>query len=105
MKYILTLILLSAGIISSALADVVPQTSAKHFKEKEATESLDSKFKKNGFVLYMRQGPADTPKPDQVSLNLTDCTKQRPLSELGTNLAAAIGHSIPLAGIPVGVFR
>lgn len=96
------ILLITLFWISNVSADVKNQTSARHFKEVEATFSLLKKIQRGGYVLYMRHAPTDTSKPDQLPLNLKDCTKQRPLSDLGRNLAAGIGKSIRKAKIPVG---
>ena len=87
---------------TQVVADVKSQSSKSGFKELEPSMELIKQLRKGGYVLYMRHSLTDTSKPDQVPLDLNDCSKQRPLSEVGEKLAEAIGVSIRRAGIPVG---
>jgi len=105
MRFIVMFLINLCIFFGSAFADVKSKSSATHFKEIEATEALVRDLRSGGYVLYMRHGPTDTSKPDQVPLDLSNCSKQRPLSELGKKLAAAVGKSIYRAGIPVGEVR
>lgn len=87
---------------TAIFADVKSQSSAKGFKEIDATPELLQAIQKGGYVLYMRHSLTDTSRPDQVPLDLNDCNKQRPLSVTGRKLAEALGEQIRKAGIPVG---
>ena len=100
MKVVLSLFLCLV-LTQVTFADVKSKTSARHFKEIAATDALVEQLRGGGYVVYMRHGPTDTSKPDQVPLNLKDCTKQRPLSTLGERLARAIGKQVVIAKIPV----
>lgn len=73
------------------------------FPEKLVTPELMANLKKGGFVLYMRHGPTDTTKPDNVpDVDLNDCSTQRPLTEAGRKLAAQVGDAVSKARIPIG---
>lgn len=73
------------------------------FKEQAADGHLVRQMRQGGFVLYMRHGTTDTTKPDRVpSVDLDDCSTQRPLTPDGRKLAAAVGAFIHAARIPVG---
>ncbi|HEY3431321.1 MAG TPA: histidine phosphatase family protein [Rhodocyclaceae bacterium] len=67
-----------------------------------ASRATLNQVRQGGFVLYMRHGNTDNSKPDRVpSVDLKDCSTQRPLTEEGRQLAAQVGKSIRTAHIPV----
>ena len=96
------------GWMAWALALMLCASSAataeeKHFEVKQAVAAIIPQLQAGGFVLYMRHGPTDTTKPDRVpTVDLNDCSTQRPLTEAGRQLAARVGAAIKKAGIPVG---
>jgi len=89
--------------LSSLAASAQPQeTAAPAFVEKMATPATLNQVRQGGFVLYMRHGNTDNSKPDRVpSVDLKDCSTQRPLTDEGRQLAAQVGKSIRAARIPV----
>lgn len=72
------------------------------FVEIPLTQELLDQIREGGFVLYMRHGKTDSSIPDQVPIDLEDCSTQRPLTEEGILEIAAIGQAIRQLGIPVG---
>lgn len=73
------------------------------FIVKPATRAILKQLREGGYVLYMRHGTTDTRRPDQLpSVNLNDCSTQRPLTVDGRRLAARIGREIRKAKIPLG---
>ncbi|HIJ90453.1 MAG: histidine phosphatase family protein [Desulfobulbaceae bacterium] len=73
------------------------------FTVKPATAETIAQLRLGGFVLYMRHGLTDTSKPDRVpTVDLNDCSTQRPLTEAGRQLATRVGAAIRKGGIPVG---
>ncbi|WP_052501477.1 histidine phosphatase family protein [Thiomicrospira microaerophila] len=48
-----------------------------------ADRALIEQVRQGGYVIYMRHGKTDTAQPDQVPIDLNDCTTQRPLSKQG----------------------
>lgn len=77
--------------------------SAPGFVEKPASPELLAEVRQGGFVLYMRHGNTDNSRPDRVpSVDLKDCSTQRPLNEEGRKVAAAVGKAIRNARIPLG---
>lgn len=73
------------------------------FVEKPVTPALIKQLRAGGYVLYMRHGNTDTSRPDRVpSVDLNDCSTQRPLTEEGVRVVARVGEAIRKAKIPVG---
>lgn len=67
-----------------------------------ANEEVIRQLRQGGYVLYMRHGYTDNSKPDQVPLDVHDCSTQRPLTEAGRQQAAQVGRAIRQARIPIG---
>lgn len=73
------------------------------FPEHPISTKLFKQLRGGGYVLYMRHGSTDTTRPDRVpSVDLNDCSTQRPLTEEGRQMSAEVGKAIRKAGIPVG---
>lgn len=73
------------------------------FVEKTVTPALIKQLRAGGYVLYMRHGNTDTSRPDRVpSVDLNDCSTQRPLTEEGVRVVTRVGEAIRKAKIPVG---
>lgn len=73
------------------------------FPEHPISTTLFKQLRSGGYVLYMRHGNTDTTRPDRVpSVDLNDCSTQRPLTEEGRQVSAEVGKAIRNAGIPVG---
>ncbi|MGE5501151.1 MAG: histidine phosphatase family protein [Ignavibacteriales bacterium] len=82
-----------------------PAAAAK-FNEIPPTPDLLDQVRNGGFVLYMRHGRTDSTKPDRYpSVDLNDCSTQRPLTPDGVAMAAEVGQAIRKAGIPLGEIR
>lgn len=100
-RWLIILILLISNMVFAADSSKAKDPKDA-FVEIDATEVLLDNIRQGGYVLYMRHGPTDTSRPDLAPIDLNDCSKQRPLSELGKKLAAAIGNAVKKAGVPVG---
>jgi len=73
------------------------------FVEKPVTPALVKQLRDGGYVLYLRHGNTDTSRPDRVpSVDLNDCSTQRPLTEEGLRVVTRVGEAIRKAKIPVG---
>jgi phosphohistidine phosphatase SixA len=73
------------------------------FVEKPVTPELIEQLRAGGYVLYLRHGATDTSRPDRVpSVDLDDCSTQRPLTEEGARIVAEVGKAIRKAKIPLG---
>jgi phosphohistidine phosphatase SixA len=70
------------------------------FNEKLADASLIERAKQGGLVIYMRHGATNTDIPDQVPIDLNNCTTQRPLTEAGLAEVRQIGHWVRQIGLP-----
>jgi phosphohistidine phosphatase SixA len=72
------------------------------FVEKPMTKELLREMRKGGYVLYLRHGTTDNSRPDRIpSVDLTDCSTQRPLSDEGRTLMKQVGRSLREARIPL----
>lgn len=110
MKYPVICLVFSIFLLGQAAivqaADPLPQAQASQFKEIPATQELLKQVRSGGYVLYLRHSSTDTTRPDRFpSVDLKDCTTQRPLSVDGRKLAAQVGAAIRKAKIPLGEIR
>ncbi|WP_045212723.1 histidine phosphatase family protein [Desulfonatronovibrio magnus] len=71
------------------------------FYEIPAWPELIDELRQGGFVLYMRHGRTDSSQPDQVPMDLDDCSTQRPLTDEGRQEIIQVGQAIIDSGIPV----
>ena len=95
-RFITTLMFLAA-LTSSVQAESPPA-----FVEKAATRDVIKHLRSGGFVLYMRHGTTDSSKPDRVpTVDLNDCSTQRPLTPEGLKMSVSLGNAIRRARIPV----
>jgi phosphohistidine phosphatase SixA len=101
MKHRVALLLILFASLSTAWSAEVPDKPP--FVEKPITPELLGEIRKGGFVLYMRHGNTDNSRPDRVpSVDLNDCSTQRPLSDEGRQLMRQVGKAIRDARIPLG---
>ena len=76
------------------------------FVEIAATADTLRMLRMGGYTLYLRHGLTNNAIADRVpTVDLNDCTTQRPLTEAGRKLMANVGESIRKARIPIGEFR
>lgn len=76
------------------------------FTEVLATPQTLRQLQGGGYTLYLRHGPTNNAVADRVpKVDLNDCSTQRPLTEAGRELMAAVGKAMRQAGIPVGEFK
>ena len=71
------------------------------FIEIPATPVLLAEVRQGGFVLYMRHGATDSAYPDQVPIDLNDCSTQRPLTDAGRAEIVRVGEAIRQAAFPI----
>lgn len=101
MRHFAALLLFCLLALSTASAADIPAKPT--FVEKPITPELLKEIRKGGFVLYMRHGNTDNGRPDRVpSVDLDDCSTQRPLSDEGRELMKQVGKAIREARIPLG---
>jgi len=95
--------LLAACLLSLPSAWGADQPVKPAFVEKPMTPELFKEIRNGGFVLYMRHGNTDNSRPDRVpSIDINDCSTQRPLSDDGRSLMKQVGKAIRDARIPLG---
>jgi phosphohistidine phosphatase SixA len=101
--------MLLAGLTAPAWPDDPARASEPapaKFVEIPASKDILAQLRQGGWVLYMRHGTTDNTRPDRVpSVDLNDCTTQRPLNNEGQQLATRVGEAIRTAGIPIGEIR
>lgn len=104
MKPVLALFIAASFLFQHAWADnSAAIADPPDFVAKPATRTLIKQLRKGGYVLYMRHGNTDTSRPDQLpSVDLNDCSTQRPLTEEGRRITASVGKAIRKARIPLG---
>lgn len=101
MRHFAALLLFCLLVLPPASAADIPAKPT--FVEKPITPELLKEIRKGGFVLYMRHGNTDNGRPDRVpSVDLDDCSTQRPLSDEGRELMKQVGKAIREARIPLG---
>jgi phosphohistidine phosphatase SixA len=80
---------------------LIPETP--DFVTKPLTPSIVKQLREGGYVLYMRHGNTDITRPDRLpSIDINDCSTQRPLTAEGRRVAARVGAAIRQAKIPLG---
>ena len=103
-----------AGLCYAALTVLASGAAAAQVREREPVQlPARSSFKpapmtaehlrllrQGGLVLYMRHGPSDARKPDQVPVRLDDCTTQRPLTDAGRKQLDDIARHIARLRLP-----
>ena len=57
-------------------------------------------LRQGGLVLYMRHGLSDASKPDQLPVQLNDCSTQRPLTDAGRKQLDQTSHYIARLKLP-----
>jgi phosphohistidine phosphatase SixA len=87
----------------SAQPDPQPLVAkAPEFIERAATPKTLAQLRQGGYALYLRHAPTDNSKPDRLpSVDLNDCSTQRPITEEGRALAVRVGKAIRVARIPI----
>ncbi|MCK5681711.1 histidine phosphatase family protein, partial [bacterium] len=92
-----------ATVLLAITFSVATASDYSPFVKKTATVETIKQLQVGGLVLYMRHGPTDTSRPDRVPrVDLDDCSTQRPLTEAGRAVAAAVGQALRQAHIPIG---
>jgi phosphohistidine phosphatase SixA len=64
-------------------------------------EAMLRALKDGGYVVYLRHDRTDTSRSDTDPIDLSDCAKQRPLSDAGRAHARTIGLAFKAIHIPV----
>lgn len=102
-------VLLVSALPVQGLAQAAEKPAAvtpSKFKEVPATAGLLRQVQAGGFTLYLRHGPTNNSVADRVpTVDLNDCSTQRPLTDAGHALMAKVGQSMRQARIPIGEFR
>lgn len=104
-RALLALLIFSAMPALAAGAAPAPAPAVK-FVEVAASADTLRLLRSGGYALYLRHGPTDNAIADRFpSVDLNDCSTQRPLTEAGQQLMAQVGASMRQAGIVIGEFK
>ena len=96
-------IVLATAVFAAAFACNEANAQPAAFREKLADQALMAQLRSGGLVLYMRHSTSDSTRPDRApTVDLTDCSTQRPLSDDGRKQASTLGQNLLRARIPVG---
>ena len=57
-------------------------------------------LRQGGLVVYLRHGPSNAKVPDQLPVQLGDCSTQRPLTEAGRQYLDQVGRDLALLQLP-----
>ncbi len=94
--------LLNGLLVLGVLLTPVCAEEQPAFQEKVVTMETIKSLRNGGYVIYMRHGNTDTSRPDRTpTVDLNDCSTQRPLTEEGRKVAAQVGGAIRELKIPV----
>ena len=64
-------------------------------------QGMLSALKTGGYVIYLRHDLSDTSRSDIDPIDLSDCSKQRPLSDAGRRHARRIGTAFTAIHVPI----
>lgn len=102
------------GAALAVFAVWAPRPAAAELREREAV-SLPARssfqttlptpehlrlLRQGGLVLYMRHGPSDARRPDQVPVQLNDCSTQRPLTDAGRKFLDQMARDVARLQLP-----
>ncbi len=90
----------TATAAASEPAALAPLPKRSTFQVIAATAAHVQQLRQGGLVVYMRHGPSDAHRPDQLPLQLDNCDSQRPLSEAGRALLKTIGRNFAKLQLP-----
>lgn len=90
----------TATAAASEPAALAPLPKRSTFQVIAATAAHVQQLRQGGLVVYMRHGPSDAHRPDQLPLQLDNCDSQRPLSEAGRALLKTIGRDFAKLQLP-----
>lgn len=90
----------TAAASASEPAALAPLPKRSTFQVIAATAAHVQQLRQGGLVVYMRHGPSDAHRPDQLPLQLDNCDSQRPLSEAGRALLKTIGRNFAKLQLP-----
>lgn len=75
-------------------------SQAEPFSPSPATPAHLNAIREGGYVLFIRHGPTDSSRPDQVPIDLNNCSTQRPLSDEGRRIMHHVASQFHQAQIP-----
>lgn len=86
--------------VAVLLACTLSGVASAGFTEIPASPQHIALLQQGGLVVYMRHGRTDARIPDQIPVNLNDCSSQRPLTDAGRQTLDNIGQYVTQLNIP-----
>jgi len=86
--------------VAVLLACTLSGVASAGFIEIPASPQHIALLQQGGLVVYMRHGRTDARIPDQIPVNLNDCSSQRPLTDAGRQTLDNIGQYVTQLNIP-----
>lgn len=86
--------------VAVLLACTLSGVASAGFIEIPASPQHIALLQQGGLVVYMRHGRTDARIPDQIPVNLNDCSSQRPLTDTGRQTLDNIGQYVTQLNIP-----
>lgn len=97
-------IFLAVALAGHTNSSVLAQTTGAVNAESTSAESSDELVKKlqgGGYIIYLRHGQTDSSTEDSDLSDMSDCSKQRLLSDEGRENAKSVGEAFKSLQIPV----
>lgn len=100
---VVALLTAPAHAVEAVEAKQAPLVAAgTQFIERAATAKTLAQLRQGGYALYLRHASTDNNQPDRLpTVDLMDCSTQRPLTAEGRAQAAHVGRAIRAARIPI----
>ncbi|MCJ8318153.1 MAG: histidine phosphatase family protein [Colwellia sp.] len=95
-------LMVQAAALSTPLNDITPVTTNTETKQNTlSTAQLVSGLQSGGYIIYMRHGITNRTQKDNTQ-DLTDCSKQRNLSDKGREQIKQLSKTLQTLKIPIG---
>src|SRR5690242_15158685 len=88
-------------LVFAAAAAILFHPSVASSATEPTGAAMLSALRDGGYVIYLRHDLSDTSRSDAEPIDLSDCAKQRPLSDAGRVHASKIGIAFKALHIPV----
>lgn len=90
-----------AGAMATLLIMTSVMVTAEEIQERLPDSELLAALSDGGYVLFFRHGATETASPDQIPVDLEDCSTQRPLSAQGRDDMAEVGTALAQTDWPL----
>jgi phosphohistidine phosphatase SixA len=91
-----------AAIVAFSTPSALPVTVQAAEQPAAETAELLNKLRSGGYIVYIRHTETDSATSDTDFSDMSDCSKQRVLSDKGREHATKLGNAVKALSIPVG---